>query len=162
MGLLLPNKLTQHGGKCSARERQLLKYGGMTQHGDSGTWSFSSLLRATKPRLLICFCPSSAGAQDEWLWTKFCVFSFKEVGCISSHLFLLDRNPTAFQSWMLCGCLSRFWCSRLRSPAWGLDPTLLKGNPPSQSYLSRTSTAREPTITLTPPYLLPVSMWLLL
>ena len=30
---------------------------------------------------------------------------------------------------LLSGFLSRLWCCRLGGPSWGLDPTLLRGNP---------------------------------
>lgn len=29
------------------------------------------------------------------------------------------QKPTAFHNQILCGCLSRFWCSVLGSPDWG-------------------------------------------
>ena len=63
---------------------------------------------------------------------------------------------------MLFGFLSWFWCCRLESPAWGLDPTLLMGTPKLLKYPSGTSAATCgcPARTLVPPpYSLPFSLW---
>ena len=52
---------------------------GMTQHRDPGSCSFSSLPRATNPRLFSSvsssLCPSSAGAQGKGLQMKFCALA---------------------------------------------------------------------------------------
>ena len=105
----------------------------MIQFSDPGGCSFSSLPRATSPRLLSCvfgpLCLSSAKAHEALqMQTDFCVLALQHPPCISSHLSLADRNPAAFHSWMLSGFLSWLWCCSLGSPAWGLDPTLLRVN----------------------------------
>ena len=73
--------------------------------------------------------PPSARAHGKWMQMKFCALAL----CISSHLSLVTETFTAFYSWVLSGFLSQLWFSRLGSPAWGLDPTLLRGRPLSCS-----------------------------
>ena len=49
---------------------------------------------------------------------------------LSASLCLPGRqNPDAFHSHVLYGFLSWFSGCKLGSPAWGLDPTFLRGNP---------------------------------
>ena len=105
---------------------------GITQHRNSGGCSFSSLPRATKPRLSSNssspLCPPTDKAQGKWLQTNFLCWPFKRLSVSSkgslNHLSLMDRNPAAFHSCMLFAFLSWFWWCRLGSSAWGLDPTL--------------------------------------
>ena len=42
-----------------------------------------------------------------------------------------EQKPCTFHSHILFRFFSRFWCCRLGSPAWDLECTLLKGNPPA-------------------------------
>lgn len=90
---------TALGGDCSTQERWLLWHQWMTQYRDPGSFSPTSLLKATNPLFSSGDSsphpPPSTGAQGEWLQTKFCVLAFASS---EFHLSFADRNPTAFYS----------------------------------------------------------------
>ena len=94
---------------------------GMTQHRDPGGCSFSSLLRSTSSRLsssiYSTLCPGSLG---NWLQTKFCTFS------ASSAIYPWQTETLII---FTAKCYLSFFPALAGEPAWGLDPTLLRGSP---------------------------------
>ena len=73
------------------------------------------------------------------------------------------QKPCCFSLLNVIWVPSQLWCCRLGSPAWGLDPTLLRGNPQPLKYPSGTLAATHgiPDSPLLPPtHSVPVSLWL--
>ena len=103
---------------------------GMTQHRDPGGCSFSFLPRAICPRVSSHIssppCIPSARAQGKWLQLKFYVGPLRCSLSLQLSLPGRQKPPLLFTA----GCyLCSFSSFMLRSPTWGLDPTLLRGNP---------------------------------
>ena len=103
----------------------------MTQHRDPGNCSFCFLPRATNSRFSSSvsspLCLPSARAQGKWLPTKFWHWPFQR------HLQLSfpgGQKPCCFSQLDVILVSFLLWCYRLGSPAWGLEPTFLRGNPP--------------------------------
>ena len=99
----------------------------MSQHRNPGGCFFSSLPRATHPRLSSSIssqhCPPSARAQGKILC--FGLLSDSQ----SIQLSLPGRQkPCCFHSWMLSGCFPALvLCAG--EPRWRLGSTLLRANP---------------------------------
>lgn len=104
---------------------------------------------------------SFARSQGECLHTKICALALSKGACISSHLPLLDSNPTIFYSQILCGYLFQFWCSGLGGLPWGIVPRVLNAIPPQLRYPSRTWSALccSQASSFLPPHFQLVSMW---
>ena len=136
----------------------------MTQHRDPGGSSFSSLPRPTIPRLSphVCspLCLPSAGAQSKWLQMNFAFWPFKRLSVSLAMSPWWTESTIVFHSLMVFGFLSQLWFSRLGSQAWGLDPTLLRGNPSPLEYPSGTLAATCGSLggPFMPPHSLPVSL----
>ena len=83
---------------------------GMTQNQDPGVCSLSSLIKATSHSVFSSvsspLCPPFARDQGKWLQVKIYVLAIEKPLCISSYLFLVERNPVTFHNWMLSGYLS--------------------------------------------------------
>ena len=72
------------------------------------------------------FCLSSVRAQGKWLQLKFYVGPLRCSLSLQLSLPGRQKPPLLFTA----GCyLCSFSSFMLRSPTWGLDPTLLRGNP---------------------------------
>ena len=138
---------------------------GMTQHRDSGGCSFSSLPRATSPRLSLRSLVHSAISLPEprvsgCKWNFVC-WIFKRFS--ESPAFAPWQTETpVFHRHMLLGFPSRFWYYRLESPAWVLNPTLIRGNTlaPEISLQNFSHCPRSPASFLVLPlHSLPVTLW---
>ena len=106
MKLLLSFMLMPQG-QCSTQERLCLWYRRMTHRRDSGSCPLSSLPEPQTPDFphAALVCPTFP-LQKPWVSgysQNFVCWTFKSVpvSLVDSHLFLVNRNPTAFHSMML-------------------------------------------------------------
>ena len=99
---------------------------GITWHRDPGGCSLSSLSKAGFPSLSLNvsrrLCPPFAIAQGKWLQMK---IYLKCSLCL--QLSVPGRvKPCCFSQLDVTWVLFGLWCYMLGSPAWGLNPTLLR------------------------------------
>ena len=135
---------------------------GITWHRDPGGCSLSSLSKAGFPSLSLNvsrrLCPPFAIAQGKWLQMK---IYLKCSLCL--QLSVPGRvKPCCFSQLDVTWVPFCLWCHRLGNPAWGLDLTLLRGNPWTLKYPSRTSAATSwslPSPLAPPLHYLPVTVW---
>ena len=107
----------------------------MIQNRDPGSCSFRSLPRDTAPS------PPSTGSPQVSLFQSALpmLVATNKIFCVGPLRGSLILQPSHLGRQKCC-CFSQLdviwvpfqlWCCRLRSPAWILDPTLLRGNPPA-------------------------------
>ena len=143
---------------------------GMTQHRDPGSCSFSSLPRATNPRLSSSvsspLCPTFAGTQGKWLqMTIVCVTPFR--GSLHLQLSLPRRQKHCCFSTARCylgSFLALVWWAV--KPSLGFRPHTSQGNPvATEISLQNLSCClwepSQPSQASTLPTSLEVVMWLL-
>ena len=150
------------GGECYAWERWLLLYGGWLSTGILLGCSFSSLPRAINPRF-----SSSVSYPAFPLWEPRVRSCKQNVVCWPFKILSVSpaispwwtETPLIFTAGCYLGPFQLWWC-RPVSPAWGLDSTLLWGNPGSLKYLRHFSCCLwSPASLLTPPqHSLPVPL----
>ena len=120
------------GEECSAWERWLLQY---------GEWLSTGILVAV-PSVLSPEPPAPDSSQVSLVHTALPLPNFKVRGCKQNFVCWSFKSllaSLAISSWQMetlllftAGCyLGFFRLRRLESPPWGLDPTLLRGKPPS-------------------------------